>query len=533
MNAVIPVVVDVNAAEPTGQYRPLWNWVGYDEPNYTYTANGKKLLGELAALSPEPVRVRTHNLLTSGDGSHALKWGSTNAYSENADGKPRYDWTIMDRIFDAYVEAGCTPFIQAGFTPEALSNDPGPYRHNWALLSPYNNIMTGWAMPPNDLGKWGALIEAWARHLCDRYGVDVVATWPWECWNEPDGHYWKGTIPEYCAMYDATVAAVRRVLPNARVGGPHTCGAHNNPKAQTFLRQFLEHVTATGTPLDFVGFHAKGQPQVHEGHVRMGLAKQLLDIKGNLEIIAEFPALKGIHAVIGESDPEGCAACSARVHPQNAYRNGPLYGVYLVEHIMRTYELSRRSGIEIDGAVTWAFLVEDQPWFDGFRDLATNGIDKAVMNALRMLGKLGGDWVSATSSHGLALEQILADGVREAPDINAAATRDERGVSVLVWHYHDDDVAGPDAEVTVRVDGLAAGRTRLTHFRMDETHSNPFSAWKEMGSPQQIDGDDYSRLEQAGQLAVIEQREIEGTDGRFEFTLTLPRQGVSLLLLEP
>jgi xylan 1,4-beta-xylosidase len=526
------VTIDVDAGRSLGPYRPIWNWVGYDEPNYTYTANGRKLLGELAALSPEPVRVRTHNLLTSGDGVAALKWGSTNAYGEDAGGNPVYDWTIMDRIFDAYVEAGCIPFVQVGFMPEALSDDPGPYRHSWALLAPYNNITTGWAMPPNDMGKWSALIEAWARHLCERYGTERVASWPWECWNEPDGHYWKGTIDQFCAMYDATVAAIRRVLPAARVGGPHTCGAYRNEKAQTFKRAFLEHVTRAGTPLDFVGFHAKGQPAVHEGHVRMGLATQLNNIDENLRIIAEFPALSGIHAVIGESDPEGCAACSARVHPQNAYRNGPLYGVYLVEHIMRTYELSRRWGIEIDGAVTWALLFEDQPYFDGFRDLATNGIDKAVMNAFRMLGKLGGEWIEARSSQGLTLDAIMAEGVRGVPDVNVAATRDDRSVSILVWHYHDDDIAGPDAEIAVRLAGVPVRHANLTHFRMDETHSNAFAVWKAMGSPQQIDGDDYRRLEQAGQLAVIEEAEIEGSGGQIALQLTLPRQGVSLLRLE-
>lgn len=525
------VTIEVDAQSTTGRYRPIWNWVGYDEPNYTYTANGRKLLGELAALSPEPVRMRTHNLLTSGDGTPALKWGSTNAYTEDADGNPVYDWTIIDQIFDAYVEAGCVPFVQVGFMPKDLSNDPGPYQHDWALLAPYNNIMTGWAVPPKDIKKWGDLVEAWAQHLCDRYETDQVATWPWECWNEPDGHYWKGTIPEYCEMYDATVAAIRRVLPDAVVGGPHTCGAHNNEKAQTFLRAFLKHVTESGSPLDFVGFHAKGQPAVHEGHVRMGLAKQLLDIDGNLAIIGEFPALKGIHAVIGESDPEGCAACSARVHPQNAYRNGPLYGAYLVEHIIRTYELSRRHGIEIDGAVTWAFQFEDQPYFDGFRDLATNGIDKPVLNAMRMLGKLGGDWLAASSSHGRTLDQIMSEGVRDEPDVNAVATRDDEGVSVLVWHYHDDDVAGPDAEVSVKLGAWTGRSAHLQHFRMDESHSNAFAEWKAMGSPQTIEGDDYRRLEAAGQLALLEEADFVDLEGELTVTMTLPRQGVSLLRL--
>ena len=525
------VTIDVDAGRRTGPYRPIWNWVGYDEPNYTYSANGKKLLRELAELSPEPVRMRTHNLLTSGDGTAALKWGSTNAYTEDAQGNPIYDWTIIDQIFDAYVEAKTVPFIQVGFMPKDLSDDTGPYRHNWALLSPYNNIMTGWAMPPNDIGKWGGLVEAWARHLVERYGREKVATWPWECWNEPDGHYWKGTIPDYCAMYDATVQAVRRVLPEAVVGGPHTCGAYKNEKAQAFLRGFLQHVSDTGTPLDFVGFHAKGRPEVFEGHVRMGLANQLLNIEECLSIINEFPKLTGIHAVIGESDPEGCAACSARVHPQNAYRNGPLYGAYLVEHIIRTYELSRQAGIEIDGAVTWAFLFEDQPYFDGFRDLATNGIDKAVLNAFRMLGKLGGDWIEATSSHGIPIGTILVEGIRAEPDVNAVATRDDTGVSILVWHYHDDDMPMADAEVTINLAGWSGASAKLEHFRMDETHSNAFRTWKDMGSPQAITGADYARLEASGKLALLETTTLKAESGALSLKTTLPLQGVSLLRL--
>jgi len=96
------VHVEVLADQPDGPLAPIWNFFGYDEPNYTYAGNGKKLLGELAALSPSPVYVRTHNLLTSGDGSSSLKWGSTNVYTEDANGKPIYSWAILDRIFDTF-----------------------------------------------------------------------------------------------------------------------------------------------------------------------------------------------------------------------------------------------------------------------------------------------------------------------------------------------------------------------------------------------------------------------------------------------
>ncbi|QQA41938.1 GH39 family glycosyl hydrolase [Pelagovum pacificum] len=528
------VTMQVDASSKQGSYHPMWNWFGYDEPNYTYTDDGKKLLRDLAAASGTAPHIRTHNLLTSGDGEASLKWGSTNAYTEDADGNPVYDWTIMDRIFDAYVEANTTPFVQVAFTPEALSDDPGPYRHSWSLEDTYSTIMTGWAAPPNDLDKWYGLVKAWAEHLVERYGREKVVTWPWECWNEPDGHYWKGTIPEYCEMFAATVRAVKDVLPEARVGGPHTCGAHDNPKAQTFLRGVLDYVTEHEVPIDFIAFHAKGQPKLKDGEVRMGVAKHLLDIRGNLEIIAEYPPLAKLPVIIGESDPEGCAACSARVHPQNAYRNGPLYGVYVVESMMRTYELSRNSGIHIEGAVTWAFMFDGQPWFDGFRDLATNGVCKAVLNAFRLMGKLDGDWIAAESDGALPLDQILDQGVRRAPDLNCVATRDDTGVSVLFWNYHDDNVVndGDTAEITLDLSGLPDGTLTLREFRMDADHGNAFGVWQDMGSPQDPSAEQLEKLHAASELPVIAEASETAHSGKLTYGTSLPRQGVGLLRID-
>ncbi len=127
-----PVTIRIDARQTIGPMTPMWAFFGYDEPNYTYMKDGKKLLSELADLSPVPVFVRAHNLLTTGDGTPALKWGSTNAYTEDAAGRPRYDWTIVDRIFDTYVERKMKPLVEIGFMPEALSTKPQPYKHDWA-----------------------------------------------------------------------------------------------------------------------------------------------------------------------------------------------------------------------------------------------------------------------------------------------------------------------------------------------------------------------------------------------------------------
>jgi xylan 1,4-beta-xylosidase len=536
------VTIRVDAAKGKGAMRPIWSFFGYDEPNYTYMKDGKKLLSELAALSPAPVYVRAHNLLTTGDGTAALKWGSTNAYTEDASGKPRYDWTIVDHIFDTYVERGMKPLAEIGFMPEALSVKPQPYRHEWAIDKTYNTIFTGWAHPPRNYAKWAELIFQWVRHSVEKYGRAEVESWYWELWNEPDIGYWQGTPEEYFKLYDYTADAVKRALPAARIGGPHVTGPLG-ARTQKFLRDFLEHCLRgqnaatgkTGAPLDYVGFHAKGAPRVVEGHVRMGISNQLKAISNGFQIVASFPEYRNTPIIIGESDPEGCAACSSRAHPQNAYRNGTMYSSYTAAQIARTYELADLHGVNLLGSVTWAFEFEDQPYFDGFRDLATNGIDKPVLNVFRMLGQMGGERIAAESSSAAPIEAIRDAGAQGNPDVNALASRQDRAVSVLVWNYHDDDLPAPPARVELVVEGLPVGaqeRLSLHHYRVDADHSNSFEVWKKLGSPQKPQPEQYLQLERAGQLQLLGSQEwMRATNGRVTLKFDLPRQGVSLLKL--
>src|ERR1700719_3493686 len=110
--------IEVRVDQPGGSMIPVWNYFGYDEPNYTYSPNGKKLLGELAALSPAPVYVRVHNLFTTGDGSASLKWGSTNIYSEDASRRPIYSWVILVQSFNRFRAAGVKPLVEICFMPK-------------------------------------------------------------------------------------------------------------------------------------------------------------------------------------------------------------------------------------------------------------------------------------------------------------------------------------------------------------------------------------------------------------------------------
>jgi len=533
------VQIRVDAAASQGPLKPVWSYFGYDEPNYTYMKDGKKLLSELAALSPVTVHVRAHNLLTSGDGTAALKWGSTNAYTEDANGNPKYDWTIVDRIFDTYRERKMKPLVEVGFMPEALSVKPEPYRHHWDPAQKYQSIYTGWAHPPKDYSKWSELVFQWVKHCVDRYGKEEVGSWFWEVWNEPNIAYWQSTPEEYHKLYDYTADAIKRALPEIRVGGPTSTGP-GSEQAAKFLRDFLEHVVRgknyatgkTGAPLDYVSFHAKGRPKVVDGHVQMGSEFQLRDIDRGFEIVASFPELKRLPIIIGESDPEGCAACSVRYNPQNDYRNGTMYSSYTAAMFARKRELAARRAINFEGAVTWAFEFEDQAWFEGFRDLATNGVDKPVLNVFRMFGLMQGDQVKATSSGAQDLDSMLKTGVKAAPDINTVATRDDRRVSVMTWNYHDDDVTAPDADIRLALEGLPAdvSQVLVRHYRIDKNHSNSYTLWKSMSSPQQPTPEQYSQLEAGGQLETLGSPFWRSPEkGKLEFNFQLPRQGVSLI----
>jgi xylan 1,4-beta-xylosidase len=530
--------VRVQADQSNGPISPTWNYFGYDEPNYTYAPNGKKLLGELAALDAAPIYVRVHNLLTTGDGSASLKWGSTDVYSEDASGHAVYSWVILDQIFDTFHASGIKPLVEIGFMPKALSTHPEPYRHDFPRVG---DIYTGWAYPPKDYQKWSDLVFQFVDHLRQRYGDAEVKTWLWEVWNEPDIGYWKGTREEYFKLYDFSVEAVLRALPEARIGGPDTTGP-GNANAADFLRAFLEHCARgnnyasgkIGSRLDFVSFHPKGAPTWRGDHVQMGISHQLGAIEQGFKITASFPEWRQTPIILGESDPEGCAACSAEKNPQNLYRNGTLYGAYTVEVLNNILALAQQERVNFLGAVTWAFEFEDQPPFAGFRELATNGVDKPVLNAFRMLGLLGSERLKTTSSAALPNEEIVHGGVRGQPDINAIATRKEREIEILIWNYHDDDLPFPATSIDLAIDGLPADARRglLEHFRVDSDHSNAFTIWKEMGSPRVLSESERNRLESAGQLQMLSSpawTNIQGGTVRVQFSL--PRQGLSFLRL--
>lgn len=528
-----PVTITVDAGKAEGAVNRAWRFFGADEPNYATMKDGRTTLATLGSLAPDNIYFRTHNLLTSGDGTPAFKWGSTNVYTEDAQGRPVYDWTIVDHIFDTYRARGVKPYVEIGFMPEALSIHPEPYQHDWRPGS--GTLRTGWAYPPKDYGKWEELVFQWVRHCVERYGRAEVASWYFETWNEANlaRYYWGGTRGEFFRLHDAAIRGVRRALPEARVGGPDLAGAGDD-----FLTAFMQHMQAAGTPTDFLSFHAKGQPQfLHDGagggHVRMGIATQLQAADHEFAAIEAQPAFRDKPIVIGESDPEGCAACKG---PANAYRNGTMYSSYTAAIFPRLERLAMRRHLKLDGILTWAFEFEDQPYFAGFRQLTSAGIDLPVMNLFKMFAMIRGTSLAAVSDHELPIDDMMRNGVRGAPDVGAIAAREGDRLTILVWHYHDDDLPGPAAQVHVDLKRLPPAfrkGARLAQFRVDRSHSNAYSAWLDMGSPDAPSDAQRAVLLAAARLATIgpQNQAIRIKRGQAGLDLTLPRQGVALIVL--
>lgn len=539
--------VTVHADQRT-PLRRIWRYVGYDEPNYTYTPSGRELLAKLGRMSDAPYYIRCHFILCSGDGTPSLKWGSTNVYTENEAGEPVYDWTLIDRILDTYLELGCIPFVELGFMPEALTTAPAD--------TPYSDPRHGgWRYPPKDYGRWMELIHALGKHCLERYGLGEVSKWYWELWNEPDIFYWAGTVAEYCRLYDYTVAGLTSAIPLAKVGGPGTTSSMSRAESHGFLRAFLEHcargtnaVTGeTGTRLDCITFHAKGggysanaaaTKQTPTIHTVVG------NVNVSLNVAAEFPEFRGREVVLTECDPDGWAAGTIHDNVNLFYRNTEYYASYVACTVNKLIDLRAENNLRIDGMLTWAFEFEGRGYFEGFRTLSTNGIDKPVLNVFRMLAGLGGTRLALESSAArdpLAASDTSGAGDRTdtPPDIAGIASLDEtESIGIFLSSHHDDWDVHTTTDVTVRVTGMPSGATSGATYKVHrslvaEGSSNAYTAWNQMGRPQSPTDAQLAELQRAARLHTEQIGQVTATAGVVELSVSLPAHSVCLLQLVP
>ena len=315
-------------------------------------------------------------------------------------------------------------------------------------------IYTGWAYPPKDYAKWGELVYQWARHCVERYGQrggrELVLGGLERAGHRLLARHARG-VPQAVRLRrrrrearaaDGAGRRPARHRPERRADAAVPARLPRALPARHELRDRQDRLAARLRRLPRQGRAARSSTATCGWASATSCARSTTASRSS----RRSRSCSDTPIVIGESDPEGCAACS--VADQPGERLPQRHDVFELHRRAARADVraGRRHGVNLRGAVTWAFEFEDQPYFAGFRDLATNGIDKPVLNVFRMFGQMGGERLAVDSSGALPLDAIRDDGVRDAPDVAALASRERAMRSpCCVWNYHDDDVPAPAA----------------------------------------------------------------------------------------
>jgi xylan 1,4-beta-xylosidase len=540
--------IEVACDRSLGPLTRLWTGIGYDEINWTYTPVGRHLLGLIGSLGDRPYLVRSHYLFCSGIGFGLPHWGSGNVYHEDGSGAPFTDFSIADQVYDAVVESGHRPLVELGFTPRALVPDAAagsfPFERSPTQQSAYEAGL--WSFPPRDYARWGGLVEALVDHCVRRYGAGRVREWLWELWNEPDIFYWRGTPAEYHRLYDVTAAAVRAALPGARVGGPATTGdlAGDGP---AWLDGFLAHCAALDAPLDFVSFHTKGvhfrpwrtygplggDPPVRDSPSSL---KMLREVRRGLAAVTAVPAFAGLPCLVDECDASVPAHLGVYDNANFGYRNTEYYAAFQCKLMKKLLDLRAAAGANLELATTWSFYIEGERCFEGTRSLLTQGrIEKPVLNAYRLLARLGERRLALRSDGAWSLDRLDAPDSHMPEEVDGMAAMDAADrVTVLLWRHADDQYRTDAGETRaeVRLVGLPGGwrQVSVRHWRIDATHSNSHHAWREMGGPAYPTDAQAERMRRQQGLARLEPDRVAGVrDRALTLTVHLPLPSCSLL----
>ena len=539
------VQVRVDASRQLGKLEHTWNYIGYDECNYTHSPGGMTLLGKIGSLE-KPYFVRAHHMLCTGICHGFYKWGSTNVYTEDQDGNPVYDFDTVDRMIDIWLKNNCRPFFELGFMPKDLA-DPREAENGRAYMAGYGSVgeyqLRGWCQPPKDYDKWYDLIYRLASHMLTRYGLQEVEKWYFEMWNEPDIFYWHGSAEEFCKLYDYTEAALHKAIPSARFGGPATTGSDDpGGNAARFLRAFLEHARGgvnhysgeKGSRLDFVSFHSKGGNYRFDTLAEKQLPSVrtfLANVKTQCTVIREY-GYDSLECVLSEADPDGWAAGGRFDNFNLNFRNTEYYASWVVSAYKNLYDLAETLRMDIR-PLAWAFMFEGERCFEGTRSFSTQGIDKPLLNLFRMFARLGTQRVALYSSRDLdPLSFTDPRGTAEGPEIDGWAICDSPdALQVLLYCHHDDWGRKETYDVSLSLENLPMeGEVRVTHLRIDAEHSNAFAEWVRQGKPDWPDETQRGAILARSGLESFEPScRVQIRNRTLNLSFPLPTHGISLL----
>ena len=423
--------------------------------------------------------------------AHAILHDVLGVYREAADGTPHYDFDKVDLAIDRLLATGLRPVVELSFMPEALAADPEPRVFDYI----------GLISPPRDLDRWADLVEALTRHLVERHGLDEVARWGFEVWNEANIKvFWAGRQSDYFDLYDASARAVKAVDDRLLVGGPSTAAAG-------WVDDLLHHAAETGVPVDFVTTHTYGAPP--------------LDLRPILERYG-LPDIPIWWTEWGVSPTHGGPV------------NDSVWGAPLVARGMRS------AAGRLEALAYWVasdqFVelgVPEQLFHGGFGLLTIGGLRKPRFWAIAVLEQLGDEEL---------VSRVTGDGGGSLVEAWASrdAGADGERIAIAIWNGSlDQTKTGGDDDlrrhVSLEISGLPPGAYRAEHHRIDDEHSNIVRAWEAIGGGDWPTPDGWERLHAADRLETLGPGEpvSVGSDGVAQLSFDLPMPGISFVEIRP
>ncbi len=419
---------------------------------------------------------------------HAIFHDEIGLYDEDSQGSPVYNFSYVDQIYDGLLANGVRPFVELSFMPQKLAAQ--------------NTLHSFWykpnVSPPKDWSKWDGLIAVFARHLIDRYGIDEVAQWYFEVWNEPNLDFWAGVPRQasYWELYDHTAIAIKKVNPQLRVGGPATAQA-------AWADAFIKHCSENHIPVDFLSTHVYGND----------LSQDVFGTEENIprdKMVCR--AVNRVHSQIQTSSMPTLPLIWSEFNA--SYKNEPevtdsIYmGPWLADMIRQCDGL-----VSIMSYWTFSDVFEEQgvvkmPFYGGYGLIAADGIPKPAYNAFRLLHTLGDQRITLDS------------------DFALLTRRDDGTLVLAVWNYLPPEETGLPRTVTLHLKNTNLRHAVISH--LDHDHGDFHSVYEKMGSPRYPTQAQIQDLRQAAELPHPEAAELENG----ELTLTVPAHGLAVVELK-
>ena len=426
-------------------------------------------------------------------------------------GRTTYDFSAIDTLYDKMLANGIRPFVELGFTPEALATSPQTIFY-WK----------GNTSHPQREG-WVALVDAFVRHLRERYGADEVRRWPFEVWNEPnlDGFWERADQAAYFELYAATARAIKHIDPGLKVGGPSTAGA-------AWVPEFLAFAKANAVPVDFVTTHTYGVDHGfldEYGQDDRKLSPNPDSIVGDVRRVREqiqASAFPGLPLYITE--------WSTSYNPRDLVHDSYISGPWILSKLRATRGLAQAMSYW-----TYSDLFEEAgppptPFHGGFGLLTREGVRKPAFFAYKYLHALRGHEIPST-------------------DAAVLAARDGDSVATVVWDWQPPDQSAEKATnrgffgrplpavasrpLALSFEHLPPGRYRLQLRRTGFKANDAQTAYLEMGSPKALAPDQLRRLQALTEdRPEVDRSVLVGEGGSLRWTAAMRSNDVVLVTLQ-